>query len=97
MAQPTIDAMVAVMNAAKEGKEIQRRCAGDKGWNDASRPAWNWVDFEYRVKPEPREWWAILNYMGTPVGIFQEKDDAEFNAKNWNNATIVPVREILED
>ena len=58
-----IDHMIAVMQAAKEGKAIQRRSRAhrdiDACWGDAPQPSWNWTYFDYRVKPaEPRRIWV---------------------------------------
>ena len=54
--------MIAVMQAAKEGKEIQFRDRCNRGtddnWVDAPSPIWNWATFDYRVKPEPRRVWV---------------------------------------
>ena len=53
-----IDHMIAVMQAAKEGKAIQRRHRHlhdiDVHWIDAPKPSWNWTAFDYRVKPAGR-------------------------------------------
>lgn len=48
----TIEEMIAVMTAYKEGKTIEIR----KGtsWEEVKVPAWNWVNYKYRVKPEPK-------------------------------------------
>ena len=63
-----IDYMIATMQAAKEGKAIQRRYrthpVTDVYWKDTPKPDWNWTDFNYRVKPaEPRKVW--LNFYPT--------------------------------
>ena len=63
-----IDHMIAVLQAAKEGKAIQYRARGNRGtdenWGDAPRPIWNWATYDYRVKPaEPRRVW--LNFYPT--------------------------------
>ena len=59
-----IDYMIAVLQAAKEGKTIQygaRRNRGtDKNWGDASNPIWDWATYDYRVKPEPRRIWVNM-------------------------------------
>ena len=57
-----IDHMIAVMQAAKEGKAIQRRNRHhpdtDARWIDAPKPSWDWPTFDYRIKPaEPRRVW----------------------------------------
>ena len=52
-----IDHMIAVMQAAKEGKTIQILYHDDidAGWIDTTRPLWDWRTCDYRVKPaEPR-------------------------------------------
>ena len=45
-----IDYMIAVMQAAKEGKAIQSRARGNRGtddnWVDAPSPIWNWATFD---------------------------------------------------
>ena len=57
-----IDHMIAVMQAAKEGKAIQRHNRHhpdtDACWIDAPKPSWDWPTFDYRIKPaEPRRFW----------------------------------------
>ena len=55
----TLDEMISIMQAAKEGKEIQWRFVirTEDGW-DACTPTtrmWDWFGCDYRVKPvEPR-------------------------------------------
>ena len=62
-----IDYMIAVMQAAKEGKAIQSRLRAhrdvDEFWSYAPAPSWNWTVFDYRVKPELRRVW--LNWYPT--------------------------------
>jgi len=53
----THDEMIAVIQACKEGKVIQHRQKGWKSWTDTLTPSWDFALREYRVKPEPREWW----------------------------------------
>jgi len=48
----TINEMIAVLQAAKEGKEIQGRCIGTSYWYKAV-PNWSFDTTEYQVKPEP--------------------------------------------
>lgn len=50
---------IAVMQAYQEGKSIQFLRDPDNGWIDCSgSPVWNWLDNEYRVKPELMEIWV---------------------------------------
>ena len=60
-----IDRMIAVMQAAKEGKAIQSRLRThrdiDEFWSYVLAPSWDWSVFDYRVKPaEPRKVWMIM-------------------------------------
>lgn len=46
---------ISVMHAYREGKTIQVRKTEKEEWHDIGhidRPAWNWQNFDYRVKPE---------------------------------------------
>lgn len=49
----TIKEMIEVMRAFDEGKQIQLLCV-DGSWRDTN-PCWNWSEFNYRIKPEPKE------------------------------------------
>jgi hypothetical protein len=57
--------MIAVLEAAKAGKQIQWRSGysfqAELTWQNARLDmllpsSWNFTACEYRVKPEPREW-----------------------------------------
>jgi hypothetical protein len=52
----TLDEMLAVLTAFKQGKQIQFRFRNpnyhDK-WVSAACPCWNFESCEYRVRPEP--------------------------------------------
>ena len=55
----THDEIIAVVQAHKEGKEIEREHkAHEEHWVEDDFPSWNFVVFNYRIKPEPtlREW-----------------------------------------
>jgi len=64
--EPTeLNRKIAVMEAYKEGKQIQYRISMDGTniipWTDCSHPSptWNWNEFDYRVKPvEPQIIWV---------------------------------------
>ena len=50
----TIDEMVAVMTAARDGKPVQFKPAHSPLWQDTITPNWNWAASDYRIKPEPK-------------------------------------------
>lgn len=55
----THDEMIAVIQAHKEGKEIECSMKDKNCWGK-STPDWAFHYCDYRVKPvppEPREWW----------------------------------------
>lgn len=69
----TIDEMIAVLTAAKAGKQLQLRFATEPdSWDDCSKPCFDFSRFDYRVKPEPREWdaWVTGSVLlgSKPVG-----------------------------
>lgn len=43
--------MIAVLEAHMQGKAIQFR-SGEADWKDVAKPAWNFLEYEYRIKPE---------------------------------------------
>lgn len=82
----TIDEMIAVLQAAKQGETLQVMRNRDGSWVDLGEaPNWNFSVNTYRVKPEPREW-------RVPVGIlnsWHEYSDSGLTSQ-------VKVREVLE-
>lgn len=52
----TIDEMIAVLQAYKDCKAIQERVRDCGSWWDMRRPQWDFHEYDYRIKPEPREW-----------------------------------------
>ena len=51
----TIEEKIAVMQAFKDGKEIEVYHIAKKGWFETNDPAWDWSITDYRVKEEPKE------------------------------------------
>ena len=62
----TIEEKIAVMQAFKDGKEIEVYNIAKKGWFETNDPAWNWSITDYRVKEESQyipftfEDWEIM-------------------------------------
>ena len=66
----TIDEMIAVLQAAKEGKTIQARRISDLPclpWQTTDKPQWDFGSTEYRIVPEPRDIW-LYEYPGGILG-----------------------------
>lgn len=49
-----IEEMISVMQAYKEGKQIEVRCKTLNDWKIDPKPSWNWHNNDYRVKEEPK-------------------------------------------
>jgi hypothetical protein len=92
----TIDEMIAVLQAAKAGKQIQINVS-DK-WTDLdANPSFGAPINSYRVKPEPREWWVNV-YDGEPNGyIHTTKAKAEYwQSQAGTRKEVVHVREVID-
>ena len=53
MTTKTYDEMIAVMQAARDGKQIEWRRHSGGDWEQTT-PVWNWNVCDYRIKPEPK-------------------------------------------
>lgn len=60
----SIKEMVDVMRAFDAGSIIQIKDVDGADypcWSDVEHPCWNWRDYDYRVKPTPREFILYVN------------------------------------
>ena len=59
----TIDEMIAVMTAYKNGAEIEVERTDKNDWTLNTFPSWNWKDYNYRIKEQKKtvtiEKWLI--------------------------------------
>lgn len=56
----SIDQIVEVVTAFRDGKKVQsRQRFANTCWGDTNSPDWNFSEFEYRLKREPREFWIV--------------------------------------
>lgn len=88
----TTQEKIAVMQAFIEGKTIQvyYNRGPDPHWVDrdcGSSPSWNWFDYDYRIKREPREWWLVKGSGGLLLTAYPCKQNGFEN---------IHVREVLE-
>lgn len=95
----TIDDMIAMLQAAKDGKAFQARVKhSNDPWVDCRFPSWNFEEFEYRVKPaEPEEFYVNIYADGSIGRSWRCKDAAE-QAKDLARTVsrTIKVREVLE-
>ena len=51
----TLREKIEVMEAFERGEEIEHRDRLNDMWFDSSFPDWSWKEFEYRIKPKPKQ------------------------------------------
>ena len=100
------DEMIAVIQAHKEGKEIQFRCVDDfdKTWTgySESSPSWDFSEFEYRIKPEPRKPREVFlrEFDGGRLDharAFRSEDDAVKDSLRGVHSATRKFIEVIED
>ena len=90
----TIDEMIEVLQAYKDGKTVQIRRKG--GWHDMdfdSECIFGFVN--YRVKPEPFECWVNQFSSGLAYGPWLTYEEA----KKWATGSIrtIHMREVVDE
>ena len=94
------DEMIAVIQAHKDGRFIQVKHVVDgigDSWNDADSPRWDFKNFDYRIKPEPRSLWVVRYQSGNIAGAYTDLVSAESRAEDVNNSTIHEYKEVSRD
>lgn len=105
----THDEMIAIIQAAKDGKKIQVRTknplyGGVRKWANMSPKIqeFNFNSYEYRVAPEVREYTLVLNGEGKVLGgaLGRPMDGQvlayKSDGKEWGIHT-VHVREVVDN
>ena len=87
----THDEIIAVVQAHKNGKQIQCKARNTAIWGDAGCPNWAFHNTDYRVKPEPREFILPLDANGNIATEGQHGAIGVIQA-----AEVIKVREVLE-
>lgn len=67
----TPDQIIEVVTAFKNGKTIEARHKAMGDWHVAV-PAWDFHQFDYRIKPEPLELWVNVFEDGSGFGYTNE-------------------------
>jgi hypothetical protein len=94
-----------VVQAYADGKSVEYTNKNTEGWVSlctADRHYWFDTEmFDYRIKPEPREWWVMLDCDMDDDGLkYQTEADATAAAEEWNRTgsfapyTVFHVREV---
>ena len=83
----------AEIHAWADGEVIQWRENDSDKWSDDDSPAWD-LKLQFRIKPEPREWWIFSNGSGY---LWSTRAHAEQHAASMGaGGEVIRVREILE-
>ncbi len=85
--EQTVEA-IRVMQGWLDGADIQfREREFQNPWSDWKLKYWDFWNYEYRIKPEPREWEVLLDHHNWTMTIRQPGE----GDRNW-----IKVREIIE-
>ena len=91
--------MIRVMQAFVGGKAIQRMGLKDpdiREWDDMPiAPIWNWAKNDYRIKPEPREFW--VNFYPNLEGMYWHKSKESADRKLHSGGTTIKVKEVIDE
>jgi hypothetical protein len=87
-----IDDLIEVLRAAKEGKALQSRDSdGGSEWRDELPYTFPLVHREWRIKPQPREWFAYVDQWGNLVS----RTEPAFGPVSARQLKEIRVREVL--
>lgn len=68
---------IEVMQAFVAGQPIEARALGSPVvWYNCETPNWNWLDSDYRVKPQPRRVWVNYWPGSDAISVHATKEDA---------------------
>lgn len=89
----TPDQIIEVVTAFKNGKKIEARHKIMGDWHVAI-PAWDFHQFDYRVKPEPMELWVNVYESGDHY-VYTAKEKALLHAHKHCLRKAVLFREVI--
>lgn len=80
--------LLPVIQAFAEGKAIEYRVIQERPWERIYDPGWD-NGVEYRIKPEPREWWIT---MPGSLAYMSREEAQRFGPAD---AKLIHVREVI--
>ena len=98
----SIDDMIAVLQAAKAGKktQISSRSDNPRKWFDMNLPCnhmFNFVTYDYRVRPEPRTIWVNEYSHADTMTAHSSRDRAVSMTQGYSpNRLAVKFVEVIE-
>lgn len=95
----TLREKIECMEAFERGEEVEHRDRLNDMWFASNFPAWNWKEFEYRIKPKPKkvivlETWLCKSSWDTL--FIQEAEPSYFKSGgyNFNKVKLLSTREV---
>lgn len=92
----TVDQMIEVLTAYKAGKKIEVKGHDGVKWHNTPKPAWDFVECDYRVKPEPKVLWVNEYKNGSGYG-HTTRENAEGVARESHTRIAVRYVEMPEE
>ena len=94
---------IEVMQHYADGGDVQLRSSEGERWFDLASmctPRWQWVTFEYRIKPTPRTFYAVdYNSSGVAssqfIGPLHSTPAAAFSSSLGANGRIIELVEVI--
>ena len=85
---------IKVMQAFEDGEFIEAARYGQDAWFKAAAPSWNWFDYDYRIKVEPRSVF-LIDYpdAGLSATHFDSRELAVQYA--YSGSPVVEFKEVL--
>ena len=94
----TIDEMIEVMEAFKRGEEIEFRLRLTLGsWGKETAPIWNWDEFDYRIKPKPKQTVTIEKWLCEVDGRYEVRESSNIKAYvngYWKTVKLLDTYEV---
>ena len=85
----TLKEQIKVMQGADDGGDVEVNSG--KVWHETPFPSWNWADKDYRIKPEPMEFWVEVYESGNHT--VHENHQA---IVSLGHIKTIKVREVME-
>jgi hypothetical protein len=93
MTKETAAQFLPMVQALAAEKTIQIKSLANGAWTDIPDPVFGGRPEQYRIKPEPREWWFNF-YSGSVGGIHTSKQSADDQATS-DRTECIHVREVI--
>lgn len=94
----TSDEIIEVVQAHKDGKQIEcrsRSLMSEGSWRITATPAWEFPNYDYRVKREPREVWIGVSKEHGYGPVYDSREMAWLTSPLTEG--VIRFREVLDD